>query len=137
MGDSLALLRISLFFAISCTFIFLLLVSNLKFFGAFIFSLTTPSNLSFLNFLSFSFFGGKILTCIETAEKLIRIVSLTCRLRANISARHLLSAMFFGIGSNSFLVRGFLVFYFIFEFGISAIQGFVYSFLLSDYREKF
>merc|ERR1711890_219103 len=104
MGDSLALLRISLFFAISCTFIFLLLVSNLKFFGAYIFSLTTPSNLGFLTFLSFNFFGRGLLTCIEIAGKLIRIVSLTCRLGANISARHLLSAMFFGIGSSSFLV---------------------------------
>merc|ERR1712018_817016 len=118
-------------------FIFCLLVNNLKFFRSFVFSLTTPSNLGFLSFLSFHFFGGALLTCIEIAGKLIRVISLTCRLRANISARHLLSAIFFGVGLLNFLVGGFLVFYYIFEFGIRAIQGFVYSFLLSDYREKF
>merc|ERR1712090_54206 len=128
---------LALFFGVSGVFIFALLINNLKFFGRFVFSLTTPSNLGFLGFFGFQFFGGGLLTCIEIAGKLIRVVSLTCRLGANISAGHLLSAIFFGIGSTNFLVRSFLIFYFIFEFRISAIQGFVYSFLLSDYREKF
>merc|ERR1712105_70119 len=52
---------LALFFGVSGVFIFALLINNLKFFGRFVFSLTTPSNLGFMGFLAFSFLAEAFL----------------------------------------------------------------------------
>merc|ERR1712243_371008 len=84
-------------FLVSSSFIFYSLFFNKKFFGFLLPSLTTPSNLTFISesrgILAIA--SGFLITVIEAVGKNIRPVSLTCRLGANISARHLLSAMFF------------------------------------------
>merc|ERR1711976_409243 len=124
-------------FLVSASFIFYSLFFNKKFFNFLLPSLTTPSNLNFVfekrNFLAFlsSFF-----TVIETVGKNIRPVSLTCRLRANISAGHLLSAIFFSASLPFFGYIGLIVYY-IFEVLIAVIQRFVFSFLLLDYKLSF
>merc|ERR1712098_566036 len=120
-------------------FISLFLLLNLKNISLFLFSLTTPSNLYFLEFnLSvLQFFSSFTITVIEIVGKCIRPISLTCRLRANISARHLLSVMFFM--SHGPVLLSFLVItrYYVFEIAISVIQRFVYRFLLIDYKMSF
>merc|ERR1711973_398191 len=126
-------------FLISATFIFYSLFYNKKFFGFLLPSLTTPSNLTYINekvnfFLTF--ISGFLITIIESVGKNIRPVSLTCRLRANISARHLLSAMFFS-ASLPFLGQIILLGYYVFEVLIAVIQRFVFSFLLLDYKLSF
>merc|ERR1711973_238437 len=125
-------------FLISATLIFYSLFYNKKFFGFLLPSLTTPSNLTFVteraNFLSF--LSGFLITVIEAVGKNIRPVSLTCRLRANISAGHLLSAIFFSAGLP-FLGQIVLLGYYVFEVLIAVIQGFVFSFLLLDYKLSF
>merc|ERR1712055_152387 len=125
-------------FLVSLFFIRFFVFWNVKFFGGFLFSLTTPSNLNFLpvNNSPLFFVSSFLLTRIESVRKNIRPVSLTCRLGANISARHLLSAMFFGANPPFFGFLG-LLFYYIFEVLIAIIQGFVFSFLLLDYKESF
>merc|ERR1711957_283194 len=136
------LFRASLFFISALNFLFLVVLTFLGFFvitnltyrGVLIFSSTTPSNLSFL-FFGGGFFGvfcAFLLSLIEITGKMVRPVSLTCRLCANISAGHMLSAMFFG-GSLPFLGQIILIFYYTFEAGIALIQRFVFSFLLGDY----
>merc|ERR1719187_251454 len=84
-------------FLVSASFIFYSLFFNKKFFGFLLPSLTTPSNLTFVfeKRGKLALASGFLITVIEAVGKNIRPVSLTCRLRANISARHLLSAMFF------------------------------------------
>merc|ERR1712048_726367 len=122
------------------SFLFISYYSNyaVKFFGTILFSTTTPSNLTFLS-VSSEFFGlffaSFLLTTIELSRKLIRPVSLTCRLRANISARHLLSAIFFRASLDA-LIYFLRVFYIIFEIRVALIQRFVYSFLLEDYSNR-
>merc|ERR1712055_100528 len=123
---------------VSFLFISYYSVLAVKFFGSVLFSGTTPSNLTFLSvearFFGL-FFASFLLTTIELSRKLIRPVSLTCRLRANISARHLLSAIFFGAGLD-FILYLLGIFYIIFEIRVAIIQGFVYSFLLEDYSNR-
>merc|ERR1712189_102285 len=113
------------------SFLFISYYSNyaVKFFGTILFSTTTPSNLTFLSVSSefFGLFFAFLLTTIELSRKLIRPVSLTCRLRANISARHLLSAIFFRASLDA-LIYFLRVFYIIFEIRVALIQRFVYSF---------
>merc|ERR1739848_85078 len=123
-------------FLVSLFFISAFLTRNFKWVSLWLCSLTTPSNLSFLSYrLSFlAFFSSLVITVIEVTGKRIRPVSLTCRLRANISARHLLSAMFFSAGAPVLLTTVSLTGYYAFEVGISLIQRFVYGFLLLDYK---
>merc|ERR1712168_67096 len=122
-------------FLISATFIRYSLFFKKKFFGFLLPSLTTPSNLTFVRFgpKLASFLAGLAITIIEAVGKNIRPVSLTCRLRANISARHLLSAMFFR-AALPFLGQIILIGYYVFEVIIAVIQRFVFSFLLLDYK---
>merc|ERR1711868_208252 len=98
-------------------------------------SLTTPSNLTFVleKRSKLAFISGFLITVIEAVGKNIRPVSLTCRLRANISARHLLSAIFFN-ANLAFFGQILLLFYYVFEVLIAVIQRFVFSFLLLDYK---
>merc|ERR1712018_1073 len=104
------------FFVVSFLVISNFLGVNLKFFGAWVSSLTTPSNLYFLSFrVRFNFLGGFLLTLIEVVGKLIRCISLTCRLGANISARHLLSAIFFYFLPEGCLLSVFWDLFFVFE----------------------
>merc|ERR1712227_58011 len=121
-------------FLISASFIFYSLFFNKKFFGFLLPSLTTPSNLTFVyeKRNSSAFASGFLITVIETVRKNIRPVSLTCRLGANISAGHLLSAIFFS-ANIPFFGQIALIRYYVFEVLIAAIQGFVFSFLLLDY----
>merc|ERR1712176_495401 len=125
-------------FLISAIFIFYSFFFNKKFFGFLLASVTTPSNLSFIaekaDFLSF--ISGFLITVIEAVGKNIRPVSLTCRLRANISAGHLLSAIFFS-ANLPFLGQIVLLGYYVFEVLIAIIQRFVFSFLLLDYKLSF
>merc|ERR1712131_540706 len=98
----------------------------------------TPSNLNFA-FEKRSlivFLSSFLITGIEAVGKNIRPVSLTCRLGANISARHLLSAMFFSANLPSF-GQIVLIGYYVFEVLIAVIQRFVFSFLLLDYKLSF
>merc|ERR1711937_812654 len=103
-------------FLVSATFIFYSLFFNKKFFGFLLPSLTPPSNLTFVfekrGILAFA--SGFLITVIEAVGKNIRPVSLTCRLRANISARHLLSAMFFS-ANLPFFGQIVLIGYYVFE----------------------
>merc|ERR1712168_668727 len=124
-------------FIISATFIGYSLFFNKKFFGFLLPSLTTPSNLTFVRFRFnlANFLARLAITIIEIVRKNIRPVSLTCRLRANISARHLLSAIFFSSGLP-FLGQFALIGYYVFEVLIAVIQRFVFSFLL-DYKLSF
>merc|ERR1712062_741011 len=121
-------------FLISASFIRYSLFFNKKFFGFLLPSLTTPSNLTFVRATLKlpSFLARLAITIIEAVGKNIRPVSLTCRLRANISAGHLLSAMFFRASLDA-LVYFLGVFYIIFEIRVAIIQRFVYAFLLEDY----
>merc|ERR1712012_1420025 len=125
-------------FLVSSSFIFYSLFFNKKFFGFLLPSLTTPSNLNFVfdgrGFLAF--LSSFLITVIETVGKNIRPVSLTCRLGANISAGHLLSAIFFR-ASLPFFGCFILMGYYIFEVLIAVIQRFVFSFLLLDYKLSF
>merc|ERR1711868_203397 len=125
-------------FLVSASFIFYSLFFNKKFFGFLLPSLTTPSNLTFVfekgSILASA--SGFLITVIEAVGKNIRPVSLTCRLRANISARHLLSAMFFS-ANLPFFGQIVLIGYYVFEVLIAVIQRFVFSFLLLDYKLSF
>merc|ERR1711893_175996 len=116
-------------FLVSASFIFYSLFFNKKFFGFLLPSLSTPSNLTFISekrgILAFA--SGFLITVIEAVGKNIRPVSLTCRLRANISARHLLSAIFFS-ANLPFFGQVILMRYYIFEVLIAVIQRFVFSF---------
>jgi len=120
-------------FLVSLFFISSFLSRNFKGVSVWLCSLTTPSNLAFLTYrVSFlAFFSSLIITVIEVTGKSIRPVSLTCRLRANISARHLLSAIFFSAGAPVLLTSFLLTRYYAFEVRISLIQRFVYGFLVT------
>merc|ERR1712227_273133 len=124
-------------FLVSASFILYSLFFK-KFFGFLLPSLTTPSNLTFVfekgSILAYA--SGFLITVIEAVGKNIRPVSLTCRLRANISARHLLSAMFFS-ANLPFFGQIVLIGYYVFEVLIAVIQRFVFSFLLLDYKLSF
>merc|ERR1711893_351141 len=114
---------------VSTSFIFYSLFFNKRFFGFLLPSLTTPSNLTFVSekrsILAFA--SSFLITVIEAVGKNIRPVSLTCRLRANISARHLLSAIFFS-ANLPFFGQIILIGYYVFEVLIAVIQRFVFSF---------
>merc|ERR1711893_171541 len=114
---------------VSTSFIFYSLFFNKSFFGFLLPSLTTPSNLTFVSekrsILAFA--SSFLITVIEAVGKNIRPVSLTCRLRANISARHLLSAIFFS-ANLPFFGQIILIGYYVFEVLIAVIQRFVFSF---------
>merc|ERR1719220_1871231 len=85
---------------------------------------------------SISFLARLAITIIEAVGKNIRPVSLTCRLRVNISAGHLLSAIFFR-AALPFVRQIVLLRYYVFEVLIAVIQRFVFSFLLLDYKLSF
>merc|ERR1711893_220126 len=123
---------------VSASFIFYSLFFNKKYSGFLLPSLTTPSNLTFITEKrrSLAFASGFLITVIEAVGKSIRPVSLTCRLRANISAGHLLSAMFFS-ANLPFFGQIILIGYYVFEVLIAVIQRFVFSFLLLDYKLSF
>merc|ERR1712115_647576 len=125
-------------FLISASFIFYSLFFNKKFFGFLLPSLTTPSNLNFISAKrnGLAFLSSFLISVIEAVGKNIRPVSLTCRLGANISARHLLSAMFFST-NLPFFGQIVLIGYYVFEVLIAVIQRFVFSFLLLDYKLSF
>merc|ERR1712170_301246 len=125
-------------FLVSASFIFYSLFFNKKFFGFLLPSLTTPSNLTFISEKRsiIAFASGFLITVIEAVGKNTRPVSLTCRLRANISARHLLSAIFFS-ANLPFFGQIILIGYYVFEVLIAVIQRFVFSFLLLDYKLSF
>jgi len=88
--------------------------------------------------------SGFLISAVEICRQLVRPVSLTCRLRSNISSRHLLISMC--TSSTYFSVNlapvGFIIWfmfiprYLIFEIGVALIQSYVYSFLISDYNKE-
>nr|QIZ12597.1 ATP synthase F0 subunit 6 [Hemiarthrum setulosum] len=84
------------------------------------------------------------LVLVESVSIMVRPVTLSVRLSANMSAGHIIlgligSYLGFGIFSYSYIVLFGLifvqVFYFIFEVGISLIQAYIFSLLITLYSE--
>lgn len=85
------------------------------------------------------------LVIIETVRILVRPITLSVRLTANISAGHIvltlignyLTASFFMSSIFSMLILvGIQVFYTIFEFGISIIQAYIFCLLITLYSDE-
>jgi ATP synthase subunit 6 len=85
------------------------------------------------------------LVVIETVSILVRPVTLSVRLTANISAGHIvltlignyLTARFFLSSVFSILLLALIqVFYTIFEFGISLIQAYIFCLLITLYSDE-
>lgn len=85
------------------------------------------------------------LILIETVRILVRPITLSVRLVANMGAGHIvigligtyLSSAVFSYSWLAFFVLLFVqVFYFVFEFGVSLIQGYIFSLLLTLYADE-
>jgi len=85
------------------------------------------------------------LVIIETVSILVRPITLSVRLTANIRAGHIvltligryLMASLFSIRATSiFMLISIQIFYTIFEFGIAIIQGYIFCLLITLYRDE-
>ena len=101
----------------------------------------------FSHFLPFGApsFLNPFLVVVETVSVLVRPITLSVRLAANIGAGHivigLIGTYFVGAIFSFSLFSGFFlflleVFYFCFEFGICLVQGYIFSLLLVLYSDE-
>nr|ANJ59911.1 ATP synthase F0 subunit 6 [Nacella magellanica] len=90
-------------------------------------------------------FLNPFLVLVETVSVCFRPLTISVRLVANISSGHIIlglvgSYVSQGFFCYSFLVLGLVVFvevgYFIFEFGVAVIQGYIFSLLITLYSDE-
>nr|AWX92082.1 ATP synthase F0 subunit 6 [Meghimatium bilineatum]UZH97781.1 ATP synthase F0 subunit 6 [Meghimatium bilineatum] len=80
-----------------------------------------------------------LLVLIETISNLIRPLTLTVRLMANISAGHIVMALISNllsalpVSANQAVILLIMVFYMLFEFFVSFIQAYIFTLLISLY----
>nr|YP_009093866.1 ATP synthase F0 subunit 6 [Marisa cornuarietis]AIT57574.1 ATP synthetase F0 subunit 6 [Marisa cornuarietis] len=84
------------------------------------------------------------LVLIETVSIMVRPITLSVRLSANMSAGHIvltlignyLTSALFSISFSMMLLIGIQIFYTIFEFGISLIQAYIFCLLITLYSDE-
>nr|YP_010718879.1 ATP synthase F0 subunit 6 [Onychoteuthis compacta]YP_010718890.1 ATP synthase F0 subunit 6 [Onychoteuthis compacta]WDQ44482.1 ATP synthase F0 subunit 6 [Onychoteuthis compacta]WDQ44493.1 ATP synthase F0 subunit 6 [Onychoteuthis compacta] len=102
------------------------------------------SSLAFMLPLGTPSFLIPFLPIIETLSIMVRPITLSIRLAANISAGHIILTLIgdyltISMLSNSYVVSSLVMFiqvgYFIFEIGIGIIQGYIFSLLVTLYTD--
>nr|YP_010944807.1 ATP synthase F0 subunit 6 [Bathothauma lyromma]YP_010944813.1 ATP synthase F0 subunit 6 [Bathothauma lyromma]WMC20941.1 ATP synthase F0 subunit 6 [Bathothauma lyromma]WMC20947.1 ATP synthase F0 subunit 6 [Bathothauma lyromma] len=102
------------------------------------------SSLAFMMPLGTPTFLMPFLPIIETLSMLVRPITLSIRLAANISAGHIILTLIgdylaVSLLSNNYmiltLIMGVQIGYFIFEIGIGIIQGYIFSLLITLYTD--
>nr|YP_010884210.1 ATP synthase F0 subunit 6 [Pila globosa]WIW42428.1 ATP synthase F0 subunit 6 [Pila globosa] len=84
------------------------------------------------------------LVLIETVSILVRPITLSVRLTANMSAGHIvltlignyLASAMFSMSISTFILGSVQIFYTIFEFGISLIQAYIFCLLITLYSDE-
>nr|YP_010192451.1 ATP synthase F0 subunit 6 [Oxyloma wujiaquensis]QZO77380.1 ATP synthase F0 subunit 6 [Oxyloma wujiaquensis] len=82
------------------------------------------------------------LILIETVSIIIRPLTLTVRLMANISAGHIVLALISNVlvsslnSVSSYLLTLLMMFYYMFEYFVAIIQGYIFTLLISLYMEE-